>query len=55
MSLIINNFFLNFLAELFQNLKLKPTKTWTEKFESYLKNIPPYYYGVSNFNLVFCL
>jgi integrator complex subunit 6 len=33
------------ITELFQNLKLKPTKTWTEKFDLYLKNIPSYYYA----------
>ncbi|CAF0781944.1 unnamed protein product [Brachionus calyciflorus] len=33
------------MNELFQTLKLKPTKMWTDKFEYYLKNIPPYYYG----------
>lgn len=32
-------------AELYQNLKLKPTKMWTDRFDMYLKNIPPYYYG----------
>lgn len=34
-----------FLGELFQNLKLKPSKMWTDRFDMYLKNIPPYYYG----------
>lgn len=33
------------ITELFQNLKLKPTKQWTDKFDMYLKHIPPYYYG----------
>ena len=32
-------------GELFQNLKLKPSKIWTDRFDMYLKNIPPYYYG----------
>lgn len=35
------------IAELFQNLKLKPTKVWNDKFDLYLKHIPPYYYGVN--------
>lgn len=33
------------MTELFQVLKLKPTKVWTDKFDLYLKNIPPYYYA----------
>ena len=39
-------------AELFQNLKLKPTKPWTEKFDAYLKQIPSYYYGVNIFKII---
>lgn len=30
---------------MFQSLKLKPTKSWMDKFEYYLKHIPPYYYA----------
>jgi integrator complex subunit 6 len=33
------------IYEFFHVLKFKPTKTWFDKFDAYLKSIPPYYYA----------
>jgi len=33
------------MNELIQTLRLKPTKSWTDRFENYLKGTPAYYYA----------
>jgi hypothetical protein len=37
--------FFQLMVELFQQLKLKPTKHWQDRFDNYLKSIPVYYYA----------
>lgn len=37
--------FFQLMVELFQQLKLKPNKSWQDRFDNYLKSIPVYYYA----------